>query len=226
VDKSRLWMIGAVLVIVAIIVMGWVVGIAPKLSEARQAEADRVTTVAQNAAYDAQITTLKKEFDRLGELQADVATIQEAVPGAPEIPALIEDLSAFAQASNVVISGVTQSDAQAFDPTLLGVPAAVAPVAKDSAAATPAPSTATGSLTAVDPRITPSNFVAIPLTIVVEGSYDGVLDFVSRVQHGRRLVLVNGLSVTVPNADGAVTGTMATFVYVLLDPGAVAATPR
>ncbi|KFF58246.1 hypothetical protein JF66_19960 [Cryobacterium sp. MLB-32] len=240
-DKNRLWVIGAVLVIGAIVVLGWLLGISPKLSEVSAHESERDSTLVQNAAYEAQIVTLKQQFEQITELKGDLATIQEAVPTAAEIPALIAELNSVAAESQVVLSGFTQNDAQAYDPTLLAVevPAAAAPAAGATSTSTPAPTTAAGAaevaanaatagvaganaVPTVDPRLTPTNFVAIPVSITVDGPYDNVLGFVSGLQHGRRLIMVTAVSTTVPTPAGSVTGTVTALVYVLLDPNAAA----
>lgn len=236
-DKNRVWMIGAVLVIGAVVVLGWVLGISPKLSDASAHSAERETTLAQNAAYEAQIVTLKKQFEDIDSLKADLSDIVQAVPGSAEIPALLDELNQVAASSEVVMSGFTSNDAQAYDPALLAIvdPASAAPVAE----VTPAPAQSaatdaavvaanaattgvagTSSAGGVDPRITATNFIAIPISITVEASYTNVLDFVSGVQAGHRLVLVTAVSTTEPTVEGTVTGTITAFVYVLLDPDA------
>ena len=230
-DKNRLWVIGAVLAIGAIVVLGWLLGISPKLTEVRANQAERDATVAQNAAHEAQIVTLKNQFDDIDALKDDLAEIRLAVPAAAEAPALVAELNSIAGSSQVVISGLTQNDAQAFDPALLAVvPATAAPEA-----GTPAPPSASPSkgndlgavpAPAVDPRLTATNFIAIPISITVDGPYDRVLDFVSGVQHGDRLVMVTAVSTTIPTAEGSVTGTITALVYVLLDPSAMAAAPK
>jgi Tfp pilus assembly protein PilO len=233
VDKNRLWVIGILLVIGAVVGLGWLLGISPKLSEVRLAQADRDTTLAQNSAYELQVIALKKQFEKIDELTDELAAIQLAVPSSGEIPALIDELNSIAASSQVVITGFTQNDAQAYDPALLVVtaPAAGAPTPAPTSGATPSPApsnaanAATEAATAgvvpvagADPRLTSANFIAIPLSITATGPYDRVLDFVSGIQHGRRLLLINALS-TVSTADGAaagtVTGTITAFAYVL-----------
>ena len=49
-DKNRLWIIGAVVVMVAIVALGWVVAIQPQLDAAAAADAQRATVDATNAA--------------------------------------------------------------------------------------------------------------------------------------------------------------------------------
>jgi len=215
VDKNRLWVIGAVLVIGAVVVLGWILGISPKLTEAAANDEQQQTALAQNAVYEAQVAMLKGQFEDIGALKADLTKIQLAVPGAAEIPAVVAEFTQIAGAAQVGLSSLTVSEAQAYDPAL----AAASPVAAVPAdAATPAPAVANPAVVAgLDSRIAPTNFITIPLTVTVDGSYDGVLDFVSGLQHGSRLVLVNAVSITEP-ASGSVTGTITALVYVLLNP--------
>ncbi|KGJ82348.1 hypothetical protein GY21_00835 [Cryobacterium roopkundense] len=226
-DKNRLWVIGAVLVIGAVVVLGWGLGISPKLTELRAYEAERDTTMAQNAVYEAQIVALKAQFEDIDALRDDLSDVQLAVPGAAEIPGLVTQLTAIAATSQVVVSAFTPNDAQAYDPALLAVTAPVEP-----STTVPAPTTGAGAVAVadavavaeptVDPRITATNFVAIPISITVDGPYDNVLDFVSGLQYGQRLVMVTAVSTTVPTPEGTVSGTITALVYVLLDPDEVA----
>ena len=62
-DKHRMWIVGAVLAIVAVLALGWFLGISPQLDEARAANTDRQNVEIQNAAYAAQLETLKKQFE-------------------------------------------------------------------------------------------------------------------------------------------------------------------
>ena len=221
-DKNRLWLIGGVMLIGAIVVLGWGLGISPKLNEASATGAEWETTIAENAVHEAQIVTLKKQFEQVAGLRADLSDIQQSVPGSAEMPALVAEFDSAAASSGVVIADFTTSDAQAFDPALLNV---VAPAGGVS----PVPTTAgdgadvvgATAVVAVDPRITATNFVTIPLSVTVDGPSDSVLDFVSGIQNGRRLVTVTAVSTTVPDEVGAVTGTITALVYVLLDPNAM-----
>lgn len=210
----------------AIVVLGWVLGIAPKLAEVAVAESDLAGAVAQNAAYEVQGAAFKKQFENMDALKEELAAVQESVPLSPEIPRLIAELSSVADASGVVISSFTQNDAQAYDPIVAGVIPPVSDVptdVADSAAAT-APSTPAepaGGLPApvADSRITAANFTAIPVTVIVEGTAGAVLDFVSGLQKGVRLIVVNAISTAEPATEtGLVTGTISGYAFVLADP--------
>ncbi|TDW29726.1 hypothetical protein [Cryobacterium psychrophilum] len=244
-DKNRLWVIGTALVIVAIVLLGWVLGISPKLTEASTAQAELAAATSENAVHEVQGETLKKQFEGLGALKADLAALQLSVPSSAEFPALITELNAISEASQVVISSITQNDAQAYDPTLAGVAVAAPAPSTESGTSevAPAPSEATAAVAGapaapvVDPRITAANFAAIPVTFVVDGSAAGVLDFVSGIQHGERLIMVTAVSMSEPanvagvevgvsepaSDTGVVTGSITAFIYVLTTPTTPAA---
>ncbi|KFF59020.1 hypothetical protein JF66_14275 [Cryobacterium sp. MLB-32] len=233
-DKNRLWVIGAVLAIGAIVVLGWMLGISPKLTEVGALQSERDAALAQNTAYEVQDATLKKQFEGLGALTGDLLDMQRSVPTSVEAPALITELTSIAASSQVVLSALNQNDAQAFDPALLAVAAPAAGTAASPSTATDAAAVAADAATGgvagavpvptVDPRITATNFNAIPIAITVDGPYDKVLDFVSGLQHGTRLIMVTAVSTTVPGPEGAVTGTINALVYVLVNPSAAAPT--
>lgn len=232
VDKNRLWIIGTVLVIGAIVVLGWGLGIAPKLTEVSTAQDELASAISENAVHEVQGEALKQQFEGLGALQDDLAALQLSVPSSAESPALIAELGALSEASQVVISSISHNDAQAYDPLLAGVtPDAAAATTESGAVEGVDPVAGASAGTVVDPRITATNFAAIPVTIIVDGSAAGVLDFVSGIQHGERLIMVTAVTISEPTADagaatdtgavpgaGVVTGTITAFVYVLTVP--------
>jgi hypothetical protein len=124
------------------------------------------------------------------------------------------------------------SDAQSYAPVVPVEPpvAAEEPAAEATepgtvADASPQPSATDQTLNS---RITANNFVAIPISLTVNGEYGNVLSFIKGVQEGARLTLVSAFSTTAgtdPSAT-AVTGNISGLVYVLLDSsGLVPAAP-
>ena len=236
---NRLWILGAVLMIGVVVVRGWMLGVSPKLGEVRAAKADQASVESQNAAFETQLATLKDQFDSIGELRTELSALREAVPAGADMPAFIGQLDEIAKAHNVTLTAITVSDAQAYLPVVAAPLAEAAPgesaapgegaapgaAVGDSAAAAPAapaPAPAAPAPT-VNALVTAANFVAIPITLSVDGSYDGVLDFVEGLQLGERLVMVTTFTTSVTADSGNVTGAITGFVYVLLEPGAAAA---
>jgi Tfp pilus assembly protein PilO len=159
-DRNRLWMLGAAVLICAIAVLGWLLGIAPKLSEASAANTERANVEVQNATYHNQLAALKTQFENIGDLKSKLAGLREAVPAEPEIPALIGQLGAIGQQHEVTLTSIIVSDAQPYAPEVRAAPAPVeatpagttaAPAAGAPAAGTEAAAADTGAAAASTP---------------------------------------------------------------------------
>jgi Tfp pilus assembly protein PilO len=247
-DRNRLWILGAVLVIGATAVLGWLLGISPKLGEARAADIERVSVEAQNSAYRTQLETLKAQFESIGELRTELATLRQAVPSEADLPEFLRQLDDIGRAHSVTFSSIQVSDAKPYAPILPSEPVATAEApargATDAVALAAASPPAAADTPAVTSRVTAANFVAIPVSLTVDGGYDNVLAFIKGVQDGSRLMLVTAFNTNAaPDGDGAVssaatastaadttgfhaatvTGTISGFVYVLLNSGEGAA---
>lgn len=228
-DRNRLWILGTVLLIVATVMLGWMLGIAPKLSEARAANTERATVEAQNSEYEAQLATLKTQFESIDDLEAELDSLRQEVPNDADLPDFLRQLDKIGQAHSVTFTNIQVSDAQPYAPLVPPEPAASTESADDSAT-DPAAAAASPQPRAIDPtvnsRITAENFVAIPVSVSVDGSYDNVLAFIKGVQEGTRLTLVtafNTAAATDPKAT-TITASVSGLIYVLLD-SAAAVTP-
>jgi hypothetical protein len=71
--------------------------------------------------------------------------------------------------------------------------------------------------TITDPRITPENFVAIPVDVTVEGDKVGARLFLDKLQHGTRLFMATQISLMpIDDKPGMFTSQVTGYVYVLL----------
>lgn len=231
-SMNRLWVLGAALLIGVVAVLGWMLGIAPKLGEVRAAKADQVAVESQNMAFATQLATLKEQFESIGELRIELAELRESVPNDADMPAFVGQLDEIADAHRVTLTAITVSDAQPYAPVVAAPAVEAAPAevpaegeaAGDPAAAAPvaavptAPAAPAAPAPVVNALVTAANFVAVPISLSVDGSYDDVLDFVEGLQLGERLVMVTTFNTSVAADSGNVTGSISAFVYVLLDP--------
>ena len=211
--KNRMWVIGAVVVMVVTLAGGWLIGIAPQLTAVASAHRDRATVIAANNRNEILLAKLKRDYENIDALKNQVSTLQESVPTAAEVSSFVTELNSLANARKVTLKSITVSEAKAYIPTTQAV------AAKTNPSGSPQ----------TNPKITTSNFVTIPVTIGVTGDYGKVLDFVNDLQLGRRLFLVSTLtSMGATNSKGAkgsrmssggsqrVDSTIAGFMYVLL----------
>jgi pantothenate kinase-related protein Tda10 len=66
-NKSRMWVIGAVLAMVVIIAGGWFIGIAPQLAIATSAKNERSNVMAANARNQILLAKLKRDYQNIDE---------------------------------------------------------------------------------------------------------------------------------------------------------------
>jgi Tfp pilus assembly protein PilO len=236
VDKNKLWIIGAVIVMAVIAAGGWTLGVQPQLAISASADAQRVTVQAANAASAETLAKLESDYKSLPTLKSQLASLSQSVPTGTEIPAFVDELNALAATDSVTVDGMTVSDAQPY--VAVTPPTATAATSATSSTATPSPSpTPTPAPTAAapaptagvppvtSPLITPANFVSIPVQVTISGSYANVLDFVHGLQTSSRLFLITTLATSASSTTpGLVDGKIGGFVYVLI-PAASATTP-
>jgi Tfp pilus assembly protein PilO len=236
VDKNKLWIIGAVIVMAVIAAGGWVLGIQPQLAVATAADAQRATVQSSNAASAIALAQLERDYKALPSLKSQLASLTRSVPTGTEIPAFVDELNALAATDSVTVVGMTVTDAQPYvavtPPTATAASTSTAPsTATPSPTPSPAPTAAAAAVPTAgvppvtSPLITPTNFAAIPVQVSVSGSYANVLDFVHGLQTASRLFLITTIASTASTTTpGLVDGRIGGFVYVLV-PGATATTP-
>lgn len=230
-------MFGAALAIGVVVVLGWMLGISPKLSEARAARTDLVAAEAQNTVFEAQLATLKEQYKSIDSLRSELADLRQAVPNGPDMPDFVGHLDDIAEANGVTLTSITVSDAQPYVPMVAAPAAEAQPApgapADDTATAAPVDAAATAATAeaaavpapVVNPLVTAENFVAVPISLSIDGTYDDVVKFVQGLQQGQRLVMVTTFNTSAVADSGKVIGSITAFVYVLLDSPTSALTP-
>lgn len=233
-NNRRWWLTGAVLVMVVTLLLGWVVGVSPLLSAAKAADEDRVGVEAQNALYGQQLALLKAQFDGIDELTEQLDELRIQLPAGADLPGYVAQLINDAQTHSVAISSLAVSDAVPYAPVVVqgAVPASEetpATPAPDAEAQVAAPA---AGVPLSDPLVTADNFVAIPVSISVDGDYANVLDFLESLRMGTRLTTVTSFTTVsaseattagsssdaTPAPTAAVEATISAFIYVLLGP--------
>lgn len=237
-DRNRLWTTGAVLAMVAVVAIGWFLGIQPQLASASTASQNLATTQAQNKASSTSLAKLKSDFAGIANLKQNLAALRDSVPSSAQISALVTEVDSLAGEHQVLVTSIGVSDAKAYTPPLVA-PATPAAVTSSNPSPTPtpaltgapvnAPATPTAPTLVTNPKITAANFIAIPVQLAITGPYSNVLDFVRGLQTGPRLFLVTTLSTkssTDKAAAASVDATVGGIVYVLLANGASEASTK
>jgi len=218
---DRIWMVGGGVAGVVISALAWFMVISPELSDASSLDAQTVDSQTQNISLQSKLHRLQADNAKMDALVTSLQEARTALPVDSNLAEFTRQLSGYASANRVSISGITAGEPAAMTsaaPAAATAPAAAAPAAGASApAAAPAAGVAT-----VSPV---GQLYGLPLTVVVKGSATGDLGFLAAVQGpGRRAALVSGTQLTgdTTKRDGAMQLTIQLQVFVSPQPpGAV-----
>ncbi|WP_416393913.1 MULTISPECIES: hypothetical protein [unclassified Curtobacterium] len=234
-NKNRLSFIIALAATLVVLAGGWFLGAQPQLAQASDNTAQQADIDATNAKNRAELRRLETAYTSLDATKAELADLRASVPASTDTASLLDQFNGAGAASGVTVTSITIGDPKAYTPVTSAASATAsataAPSASPSASSTASPASApTAAATPdapaphSDAQITASNFVVVPVTVAVKGSYDQAIGFTKAVQNGDRLFLVNGLAATSSESGGDPmtdqSWSLSGYVYVLADPAA------
>lgn len=202
---NRLWLLGTVAVIAIVVVLGWVVGISPKLAEGSAAIAEQQTVDSQNLMQAATLAELEKKAEDIDDLRANVETLRKFIPATQSAEAFLAFVQRAADAAVVQITNITVAE-----PTVYGE----APIAEGAVA----PPTTDENAAPIPGATAPDGVLTIAVSIEVSGAAPNVIVFSRIVQVGDRLFVAPKFTFVPDETKGTLSG----FLYVIADPaGAV-----
>lgn len=220
--NNRIWVIGAVFIMVAILALGFFLGAAPRLDEVANNEIQRQSVAQQNQVHEATLAGLKKDFENIAEYTAELAELQKAIPSNNDLSTFIGELKVLEDKSGVTLTNFGSSDALPFVLDLGAPVPAEAPAAEGDAEgeedATPAPTAPEVPAGTPVQTLQPTEFIVITVQLTVTGKQAAILNFVNNLQNGDRRYLVNSLNITIDSEQKLYTGIIEGYVYVLVDP--------
>jgi hypothetical protein len=180
-SNTRPWILGAAALSVLLAVAGWFLLISPERGKAADLHDQRVAEVQKNDKLTLEVAQLKAQFKTLPAKQAELAVIRRQLPNNPGLPTLIRSLTTIANESGAGLTSVA--------------PSAPVAVVAGATPGTVAPATAG---TATPAAAAPVGLVAVPLVIVVDGSYAENELFLQKLQTAvTRAFLVQSLKINV-----------------------------
>lgn len=206
-NATRLWTLGSIVAIVALLVGTWFAGISPRLAEAATANTERTSVEFLNAKHAATLEALRVQFADISDLNADLDDIRAAIPATDDTAELFRQLHTLAGANGITVEEVTLSLPERF--------------------VAPAEPPADTQLAAALGSLTPENFLAVELEQTVLGTYAGVMNYIAALQSGERAYLIYDITMDagMPAADTVVEVKFTGQVFVLLD-GVAAGVPE
>ena len=204
--SNRIWILAAAVICIAVIGLGYFVGVAPKLTEASQADAERVAIDQQNAIYESDLAALIEQFENIDAIRAELEVLQRSLPADDGGEQFIRQLDVAAAANAVAITEYLQET-----PVVYGDFAAEAVASPEAAA-----------------PLSGGTLLGIPFTLkVTSASPDALFAFLGDVQAGERLFVVSKLDLVSAAEGKAVTYTLSItgYGYTLADPTTSAVDP-
>jgi len=194
-NANRIFGLVTVVIVAAVLVLGWILGVSPLLAPAAAADEQRAVVEQTNRAETAKLTQMREQYDRLDEIELDLAKLRISMPAESDTDFTYRLLSLFQSATGATVNSIQVGEALPYG-------------------------AATGSEVAVEPSepetATPDRLYTIPVTITFDKipAYQ-VMNFVSSMQNGPRLFLVTSVS-----GDGEDSSTITAFMFVMYDPTA------
>lgn len=195
------WVAGAVAAALLLVTASWFLLISPQHAQAVELRDQTTRQQATNDTIRLRTQQLKAQFASLPQRQAQLAEIQQQMPGTPDLPALVRQLSTVGDDAGVSVDSVSPGPPQALAGTAAGTGTAA------GAGAAAGTGTAAGAATGT------AGVQAVPLTAVVKGSYPELTLFLQKLQGSmRRAYLIENLGLAVDPTGGASTsGTQLTM---------------
>jgi len=203
VNAQRIGGLMTAVIIVAVLGLGWLLGVAPLLAAARDADEQRVAAEATNLAQEATLVELRAKFDNVDEYRLELEELRETLPASSNIEAFYAQLSRTADDVEVLITGITTGQ-----PRLYGT--------NDDGSAVTIPEGSVAAAPALTGRAAEALYV-VPVSITLQNKPNEVVDFVGALQRSTRVILVTNVAF-VGGYSGAPSGTITAYIFVMHDP--------
>lgn len=198
---NRLWLLGTVAAVAVIVVLGWLLGVSPKLASADLAAAEQATVDQGNLIQQAELEQLRQKNEEIDVLRAEVDVLRKGIPGSVLSEDFVDDLVSKAASTGVNVTRISLSE-----PAPWGASLEVeggSSTAEDEGSAAPPVSTATDGV------------FTVAVTIDVTGPPEAVIAFSRLAQEGDRLLLVDNFSYA---GDPELKATLTGYTFVYVDP--------
>lgn len=200
-NANRIWAIGTVVVIAAVLGLGWVLGVSPQLTQASLAHAEQATVAETNLAEAAKLEQMRAIFARVGELEDELDELRISVPAEVDSDLMYQLFADIQTAAQTTVKSIVTTDAVPYGSPVGGAESVPAPSSGDTAApAVAAPSAL--------------NTVAVTFTFESQ-PVTSIMAFVAGLQASPRLFVVTGI-----DADSRATSTVTAYMFVMSDPDA------
>lgn len=199
--NNRAWMLGTAIASLAVIALGVMVGILPKLTEFGVNSAALVNVQLQNQAYRADLAALKQQFENLDDVRKELEALRENLPADADIPDFVVEVDAAAKLHGMQVLETGQS----------------APLVYGAA------QNANGSTGTAASPISGGTLLVIPYTIRVDTTDPlATYRFMTELRTGNRILLITAFEMSTEERAGVLVyeTNISLYLYTLVDPNA------
>ena len=179
---------------IGILLLGWLLGISPKLAEIAAADAEVAAAATRNAALEASNAQLREQMDSIGERRAELDSLVDAVPDEAATDDFVDAAEDMALMSDVVLQSISFGEGVTYGTGVDGA----APVVDGAAAAAPEEL---------------AGLVTVEVNLTVGGDSERAMEFVDALQTGERLLTVTQVTTAAGDTN---TTTLRGYLYVLI----------
>lgn len=211
---TRVWNLVGVVVVPLILLLGYVVGVAPALTSAADSDAEIASVEAQNQVKSAELAALRALDEDSVQLFAELEELQFAVPAIHDTSVFanrIDELATAAGIAFVEVSYVTAVDA--VSPVAASeTPTETPGEADERETEQPAPEAAGDSSQAV-PSV--PGLISLGVNIRVSGSPAAVNQFLASVQLDKRAFSISSIDLATDSETGVSELGLIGAIYVM-----------
>ncbi len=171
-NKHKIAWIALAVAIAVVLMFTWLVGVSPRLTHIKEADAQTAQIDANNKKTRDEIETLRVASETVSLQKDRLRQLQRQIPDGYNQQALIDSLNGAADGAGVSIKSVTF----------------------DSASEAEVPPDMQGTIKA-------GLLVQVPVTITASGSYDAMRNFVAGIQNINRIIIPEDVSYTLDKGD-------------------------
>lgn len=193
---TRIWTFATVLIMIAVVALGWFLGISPRLSDAARFEAERRSVEAQNDVARAAIAQLQSDFENIDELLLELEGLREEFPTAAQYDDAIEELLTRLLSAGLGLQNIAINEPAPTTPLVLQPGEEPLPPEIDGEGILPA-----GSL------------LGVPVAVTVAGPLPSILSYIDALQKSPRFsIITRGDYAAIGDGSGTITFSMVMYV--------------
>lgn len=198
-NANRIFALGTVVVIAAVLGLGWLIGLSPLLTAAALADQERIAVEQTNQAQQATLASMKSDFERLDEIEEELSALRVAIPNEVDSDTIYALLAGYQVGIPTMVETITTGEAIAYGQTT------------DDPDAQPVEGAETAGVAQFEGLYTVPVTITFPKgTVATE-----IIAFAGAMQNGPRIFLVT--SITRPSTSDGSAGTITAYMFVLAE---------